>query len=522
MNFFTTSRITIAVIMLGALFLGLYIYNKETPSKYETTQVVLGDVVQEVSMTGRVSSEKEVDLAFESGGRVATEPLRVGARVNAGDVLVRLDTSELQTLLAQAKANLSYENAKLAELQSGARPEDILVSQAKVESANGALMDAKQGVFDKLHSAYTTSDDVIHNVVDQFFKNPRTNSPQLIFAANDAKLTIELESSRLAIETMLTTWGTDVNEWESNTAALVALDASDANLAKVKTFLERLAFAVYGLAAGTSPTQATLDSWKLAVSSARTNINTTITASLAASEKYRAAERALRIAQEELALKQVGPTVEAINAQTAKIEGVTATLENYSAQITKMTLRAPIRGVVTAQDAKLGQTVTPNVPIVTLMSDGLYKIEANIPEVDVAKVKVGDVARVTLDAYGAEVVFVAKVAMIDPAETIIEGVSTYKVTLRFTENDQRLRSGMTANIDISTATKEGVLIVPARAINGKNGSKTVRVLTRDAANLKLEIVTEVLVETGLRGSDGNIEIVSGLALGDLVVTFESK
>jgi RND family efflux transporter MFP subunit len=519
MKFFTTARIIVAATLLGALLLGLYVYNKETPSKYETTLVKRGDVVQEVSMTGRVSSEKEVNLAFESGGRVTAEPRRVGARVNTGDVLVQLDTNELQTLLAQAKANLNYENAKLAELKRGARAEDILVSQVKVESAKGALADAQQSVFDKLHSAYTTSDDVIHNVVDQFYKNPRTNSPQLVFVANDAKLTIELESSRLAIETMLSTWGTDVNEWEGGTPALVALAASDANLAQIKTFLERLAFAVNGLAAGTSPTQATLDSWKLAVSSARSNINTTITASLAASEKYRAAGRALEIAQEELTLKQVGPTFEAISAQEAKIEGVAATLENYSAQITKKTLRAPIKGVVTEQDAKLGQTVTPNVPIVTLMSDGLYKIEANIPEVDVAKVKVGDVARVTLDAYGAEVVFVSKVAMIDPAETIIEGVSTYKVTLRFVENDARVRSGMTANIDISTATKEGVLMLPARAVTGRNGTKNVRVLS--VVDQK-EVIEERAVITGLRGSDGNVEIISGVEEGERVVTFETK
>lgn len=519
MKFFYAHKIITLVVIVGLILPILYFGNRGTPSKYETTLVRRGDVVQEVSVTGRVGSEKEVDLAFESGGRVSTEPQHVGAIVNKGDALVQLDTTELTTLLDQAKANLNYEVAKLAELKRGARAEDVLVSQAQVGSAQSSLVDAKNGVFDKLHAAYTTSDDVIHNVADQFFRNPRTNYPELTLVTNDSKLTIRLESARLAIEGMLQNWEKNVSEWESTGDAPAAIAASDRNLESIKAFIDQLALAVNSLSAGTSPTQATLDSWKLAVSGARTNINTTITASLAASEKYRAAESALRIAEEQLALKQVGPTAEAIGAQEARIAGVEATIENYNAQIAKKTLRAPIRGVITKQDAKLGQTVTPNVAIVRLMSDGLFKIEANIPEVDVAKVKVGNDARITLDAYGSDVVFPAHVAVIDPAETVVEGVSTYKVTLRFVQNDERIRSGMTANIDIGTAKKEGVLLIPARAVTGKNGTKSVRVLT---VVDKKEVATEMAVTTGLRGSDGNIEITSGLDEGDRVVTFEGK
>ncbi len=518
-KFIKAHKIALFLIAAVAVLSGVYVSGKENPSKYDTTLVKRGDVVQEVSLTGRVSGEREVDLAFESGGRVSKEPRLVGVQVNKGDILVQLDTTELTTLLAQATANRNYEVARLAELKRGARAEDILLSQTKVESAQGALLDAERVVFDKLHGAYTTSDDVIHNVVDQFFKNPRTSYPELTLTLNDAKLTIELATARLTLEGMLKKWSTDVYEWESTRNTSAAITSSDQNLATIKAFLEKLAFAVNSLVAGTSPTQVTIDSWKLAVSNARSNINTTITTSLAASEKYKGAERALLIAKEELSLKQVGPTVEAVRAQEAKIAAVEATLENYSAQIAKMTLRAPIRGVVTTQVAKLGQTVAPNAHIVSLMSEGLFKIEANIPEVDVAKVKVGNEAKVTLDAYGSDTIFKATVSMIDPAETIVEGVSTYKVTLRFIDNDPRIRSGMTANIDISTATQKDVLVVPARAVVTKDGVKSVRVLT---VLDNQEIITEKVVTTGLRGSESTIEITNGLGEGERVVTFERK
>jgi HlyD family secretion protein len=152
--------------------------------------------------------------------------------------------------------------------------------------------------------------------------------------------------------------------------------------------------------------------------------------------------------------------------------------------------------------------------MVSLMSDNNFKITANVPEVDVAKLSVGEEADVTLDAYGADVPFNAVVDLIDPAETVIQGVSTYKVTLRFVKKDERIRSGMTANIDIKTAKKEDVLYLPARSVITKDGKKYVKIPN----GLTETLETEVTV--GLRGSDGSIEILSGLNEGDTIVTFE--
>ena len=183
----------------------------------------------------------------------------------------------------------------------------------------------------------------------------------------------------------------------------------------------------------------------------------------------------------------------------------------------KTMLIAPFSGVVTKQDAKLGQTVSPAAPIVTLMSDAEWKIETNVPEVDVAKIAIGDQARVTFDAYGTDVLFSAKVVAIDPAETIIEGVSTYKVTLLLTSEDDRVLSGMTANIDILTDKREEVLMIPFRAVVNKTEGKFVRIPSADGLT-----ASEVSVELGLRGSDGNVEVQRGLSLGQRVVIYEKK
>jgi RND family efflux transporter MFP subunit len=184
---------------------------------------------------------------------------------------------------------------------------------------------------------------------------------------------------------------------------------------------------------------------------------------------------------------------------------------NLEVQISKTVLRSPISGVVTKQDAKVGEIAPAGVILVSVISNARYEIEANIPEADIAKIKIGDRAEVTLDAYGSDVIFPATVSKIDPAETIIDGVATYKTTLQFDTNDDRVKPGMTANTDISGQKRIGVLFIPGRAISTKDGVKTV--------NLVEEAVTrEVIVTTGLRGSNGDVEILSGLKEGDRVKT----
>jgi multidrug efflux pump subunit AcrA (membrane-fusion protein) len=99
---------------------------------------------------------------------------------------------------------------------------------------------------------------------------------------------------------------------------------------------------------------------------------------------------------------------------------------------------------------------------------------------------------------------------------MIEGVATYKITMQFVKKDERLKSGMTANIDILADERENVFYVPQRAVLSKNGDKMVKILSDE----KSGAITEVAVKTGLRGSDGNIEITDGIREGDKVITSE--
>ena len=132
----------------------------ETPVDY--VLVERGTVSQVVSVTGYVKPAGDVDLSFEKGGRISAVYRIVGDKVGAGDALVVLESGDIAAQLAQAEASVKAQNAKLAELKRGARPEDILVSEVDVENA-------QNDVANNIKSGYVNADDAIRNKVDQLF-----------------------------------------------------------------------------------------------------------------------------------------------------------------------------------------------------------------------------------------------------------------------------------------------------------------------------------------------------------------
>lgn len=488
LHYFKRPKVYVSALVLLAVAAGGYFYfgRSESP-RFEYIIAGRGSLVREVSATGKVKPVQSVALAFEKGGLVRWVSAEVGDKVFLGQILVQLENRDIA-------AQLKSEEAKLAELVSGSREEDLRVQKVKVVSAETALSDAKINLRDKLDDATTKADDAIRNKVDQFISNSKSSSPQINFAVSNDQLERDIESERIVIERILVSW-------DSSDSAKVK-----EGLNKIKSFLDKVALAVNALTASDSISQTTVDSYRADVLTARNNINSAVSNLTAADEKLRSAQSSLNLEREQLALLEAGTRPEKIAAEEALVE-------NFQAQLSKSIIRAPIAGIVTVQNAKVGEVAPANSTMISLISESDFEIEVNIPEADIAKIKLGDSAKVTLDAYGSEVVFEARLTAIEPAETVLEGVATYKTTLQFVQKDERIKSGMTANIDILAGRAEGVIVIPQRAVITKNGRKMVRLISGK------NDISEVDVEVGLRGSDGNIEIISGVSEGDKVIIF---
>lgn len=204
---------------------------------------------------------------------------------------------------------------------------------------------------------------------------------------------------------------------------------------------------------------------------------------------------------------------EALRTRDKMIANAQADIQSIQADLAERTLRAPFTGVVTAIDAELGGIVSTNQPVLSMITADELQIESFVPEINLAFVKVGATAQVTLDTYGPQVIFEATVASIDPAETIRDGVSTYRTTLNFSSLDERIRSGMTANVTITADQRSNVLTIPQGSIIHRNGTTLVKVKEGDK-------IVERQIITGATSSFGATEVISGLTAGEIVVLFE--
>ncbi len=500
--------IVTAIILIGA---GYLIFGRSKEPAYEFTTAQRGDIIQEVSVTGRIKPAHDVDLAFENGGRVSRIFVDIGDNVAVGQKLVQLGNAGLYAQLAEAEADLKTQKAELEELKVGTREEEIKVEEIKVENAQAALEEAKKNLVDKMQDAYTKSDDAVRNKIDQFFEKPAIPNPTIDFPLTDNQLKIDVEWQRLVTENTLTSWKFSLGELNPAGDLFFYTNLTKSNLNQIKTFLDKAAQALNAAKTSSKLTQATIDGWRTDMATARTNVNTALSNLLTADTALKTAESNFNLANQELLLKRAGATNEQLQAQEAQVEKAEASVLNYQAQIAKTVIVSPIAGVVTRQETKVGEIVSANANVVSIISAANFEIEANVPEADIAKIKIGNPAKVTLDAYGDDVEFEAKVVKINPAETIIEGVATYKATFQFTEDDERIKSGMTANIDVMADKRENVIVLPQRAVITKDGDKIVRVV-------KGNNIMEVKVETGLRGSYGDIEIIKGISEGDKVIT----
>jgi len=224
-----------------------------------------------------------------------------------------------------------------------------------------------------------------------------------------------------------------------------------------------------------------------------------------------AREGDLKQAQDSLSQVSAKAEYSKIKAAQAQVDQARASVELIEGQMSDMVLTAPLGGIVTAVNGEVGELASMSEPFVSIIIPNGFQITANISEVEIAKLKVGDAVDIDFDALGTDQKFTGKISEIDPAETEISGVIYYKVTTLFTGDGEIIKPGMTANMEILTAKKEDVLKIPFQALKERDGYKYVQTVVDNK-------VQEITVEVGLKG-DADYEITKGLSEGKEVVTF---
>jgi HlyD family secretion protein len=507
-------KIVYGIVALVVLWGIYHFWFAGSSTQYQFVTVTRGSITEAVNVTGNTTPVQSLTLAFQNGGNIAAVYYPVGSKVVAGDVIARLDTQDLQAQLAQAQATVDAQKATLQKLQAGATPQNVAVSQAALASAQQSLANTYTNVANTVTSGYSSANDAVRNQLNAFFSAPESNNPQLTFPINDSQTLNNIQLQRIQA-------GTALNNWQNETANLTSLSASgtldsaltDAAgyLATVKSLLGTASNAVTG---ATSLSAGTATTYKNNITAGLTEVNAAIQNVNTALQNIASQKSAVLQAQAQLNLTMAGSTSEDIAAQTAQVEQAQATMQSVQVKINEASLVSPINGTVTVQNAKVGQIASPGAELVSVISDSNLEVDADVAEVDIGKVNVGDPVTMTFDAFPNET-FMGKVFYVNPGETIISGVVDYLVKVSFDKVDSRMKSGLTANLTIITQTKPNVLLLPQFAVIQNASGTFVETLNGKAT-------MNVPVTLGIQDQSGTVEIASGVTEGEQVINIGLK
>jgi len=452
--------VAIAVVVVAGLgFAGWQFVSgqRETTAQaqasMETAAVRQDTLHVTVEGTGNLAPRVEIQLAFLSGGEVAEVLVEEGQVVEAGQPLVRLEMDDLELDLARAEASLATAEGQLAQLLAPPRPEEIAAHEANLAAAQG-----------RVSAAIANRDQVT--------------------AGSDAPAIASAEA-RVATAEM------------DYRAALRAYDSIDK-----KTDGDRKEQARYDLWAA-----------EIALDAAQTQLDVLLVGADADEVRAAQADVAAAVAQRDAAQAQLdlllaGPTEEQVQAAEAAVDQAHVAVDQAWLQLERAALIAPWEGTVTSLDVEIGEMINPVQPVIVLSDLTALEVDVNLDETDVAHVALAQEAHVSVDAFPG-VGMAGEVTYVAPKADTFSGVVLYPVTVRLMVSDLPVRAGMTADVEITTATQEGALIVPLRAVHTEDGRAYVDRLGDNG-------VERVEVTLGLT-TDTEAEIAGGLAAGDVVV-----
>ena len=504
-------------------------------SAVKTVQAKIGNIEQIVSTTGRIIRSNTADLAFQRSGRIGGLYVKVGQKVYAGQVLAALDMGELNAQKMSAQASVDSAKAKLNQLLSGARAEDINILQINLDNAKKTLGDlVNKNAVDTARNSLNIAINSMVSVTDvqsRYFNSGSFESLDISQKKEAILFNIfDVPNLGTVDSWYFLTLNSGLKDRINKIIGGNSSESTKALLADVKNvlFLEKdLLDQVYSNLLLNNGSEI----YSNDISTAKLNVLNQIGLISNQEQAILNAESSVRNAQAQLDSKKAPASQFDIDITKAQVTQAEAGLALIQAQINQNLIITPISGIVSIADVVVGELSIPNKNVVSVLGDSKYEINANIPEADISKVKIGDKAKITVDAYGQDTIWNAQVINIYPAESMIEGVATYKTIIQLLGDDSKIKSGMTANIDIQNDKRENVLTLPQRSVYQKDGKKYVRlVINKDDApkdnrfaNLtiasqdKSTITYEVPVEIGLKGSDGKVEILSGVKEGDIVV-----
>lgn len=198
---------------------------------------------------------------------------------------------------------------------------------------------------------------------------------------------------------------------------------------------------------------------------------------------------------------------------SGSVAGLSSLKALYNRSLVALSLysiKAPFTGTVTQVNAEIGEYAAPGASAITIETTQDVSVKAQATETDAIKLANDMPATITFDAIANES-WSGHVTSIAPSAVVVDGVPSYEVTIKLDTTNQELRPGLTADVTVHARKQDNALSIPRRAVVEHDGKSFVRIPTQNGEYSEKE------VQTGLVGSDGNIEVISGLSEGESIV-----
>lgn len=408
----------IAAVVGGVLLFGWhYFFRGDTETEFEREEVVRGEFVGKVSATGSLESITKVTVGSQVSGPVAEVLVDFNSHVKAGDVLAKIDPSEFEARLAQSLAGLESAQAGLQNAQATLSNAEAGIAQARaqvtsaranVEQSRSQVNNAEASV-KNAEAAIARAQAEMDNALIQFQRSEKLYKRELIAAS-------ELDQARTTYRVQAAAYQTAL---AGKTQALAGVRQSGSQVDASKGDLK------------------------------------------AAETRLQAA-----LAQRESASAQIA------SAQ-AQVSQAHANAEQARVDLQRTIIRSPIDGIVIERKVDPGQTVAAafQAPELFIIAEDLreMQVRVDVSEADIGRVKMSQPVSFTVDAY-PDRQFEGKITQVRSAPTTTEqgaqssNVVVYGVLVSVVNDDQSLKPGLTATVEIETERLPDSLMIANSAL----------------------------------------------------------
>ena len=476
--------ISVAVVLaVAGTIVGISLAKKDAGGtstlNYRASAVSSGEISTTIDGSGTLAALESQSVTTTAESTVTAVNFAPGDAIKAGDVVMTMTSTDVEDQLSDLNDELSDTRASLATAKQ-------LLTNLKVTATKGGI------VKDIKAQAGSVVDDMDY----------------LCLIATDGKMQVVIPA-------------TDAMSQYDAVTVQIGDETQDGYITKIEDGSATVVFTDNYYPVGTSATVLSADSATLGTGSIGVNEYVEVTAP---------SGKIATVAVEDNQKISKGSTVFTL-AEGAPTSTYT-TLKNTEAQLLTqieeleglLTVKAETDCTLTALSVKAGDTVASGTTVCTLTGTGGFTIALSIDELDIASVKLGQSATITLDALDGD--FTGTVTNISYSGSG-SYVTSYTATIT-TESIEGAYPGMSASAKIVTETSGEAMIVPVSAVQYEGDTAFVY-LAADGTNagtmlseseMNLDKLTKLTVTTGM--SDGSYIVVTaeGLAAGDVICSPE--